>query len=128
MGKQIRQALIDKLALAVAGGASVRAAGRACGIAARTAADLAGRPEFRVTVQKIRDAVMNQAIGKLTASAVKASDTLTDLLGETDPAARHKAAVAILTHAVAVRAATEMCDRLSEIEKRLATTPAGGQP
>ena len=126
MSKPIRQPLIDKLAVAVAGGASVSAAARAVGIPIRTASDLSARPEFRATVDRIRSAVMSESVGKLVQAAVLAVDALTALLSQEDPGLRHRVSSTILSHCVAVRTHAELTTRIDDLAAQIAELRSAG--
>jgi hypothetical protein len=117
-------ATIEKFAIAVASGKSVSAASRQLGVSGVTGKRWAARPEFQSTVEAIRKQVISQAVGTLTAGAVKASRTLVELLHKSkSDDVRLRAAKQILEGLLVIREGTELLDRLVELEARLAPPP-----
>jgi hypothetical protein len=124
MARKPREALIDSLALAVAGGLSIAAAARSLEIPERTARGWAAAPEFKASVTRLRQEVMSQSVGILGRLAVKASATLGKLLDSQDEDIRLKASKQVLDAALAVREAAEFSERLAAVEDRLGANNA----
>jgi hypothetical protein len=118
------EAQVERLAVQVASGMSVCAASRKLGISERAGKRWSAKPEFQSTVEAIRKQVISQAVGTLTAGAVKASRTLVELLHKSkSDDVRLRAAKQILEGLLVIREGTELLDRLVELEARLAPPP-----
>jgi hypothetical protein len=109
---------LDQLAAAVAAGQTVAEAAGAVGISARTAYRAAAEPAFKSTVDDLRRQSVSETIGKLTAAATAATQTLTELLGKrTPPTVRLGAARAILASLIDVQTHAELTARIAELER-----------
>jgi hypothetical protein len=105
------------LAVAVAGGESIKSAAGSVGCSSHTAYHLSSLVEFRKRVSEIRSEISQQAVGKLTLAASKAADTLVALLSESqEPSVRLNAAKAILASLLPISEFGELRARLDAIE------------
>ncbi len=108
-------ARFEELAVAIAGGATVRAAADELGIPERTAYRQSGSPEFKCRVSAIRSEMTNAAVGSLSAAASEAVACIRELLGSAnEPAVRLNAAKAIMN-------ALGPLSELGELRARIAT-------
>jgi hypothetical protein len=111
------QAKIDRLALAVAQGRSVRAAARSIGLSETTARRWASEPDFPRRVDAIREQIISKAVGRLAWLSVKAADRLGKLIADgVEPGLQLMAARAILADLLMVREQTSVAARLAEME------------
>jgi hypothetical protein len=108
----------DAVALGVARGLSVSAAARAAGVSERTARAWANAPDFKQTVRRAREHVIDQVVGCMNTLAVKATVNLGKLIDSADEDVSLKASVALLDRLLAVREAVELEDRLTALEAR----------
>ena len=102
--------------VALAGGATVRAAARKSGISERTAYRRLGEADFRKKVSTIRAELIERATGRLAKTSTKAAATLGRLLGSKDERIQLAAArwtLRILTH---LRDHDELNERLHTLE------------
>jgi molybdenum-dependent DNA-binding transcriptional regulator ModE len=110
----------DRLALGVAGGMSLKQAAATAKIPYRTAWRLAQAATFKGRVNELRNEFVTQSLGRLTISMSRATITLVNLLHSADERVQLSAASRIIDHALAVRQAAEIEQRLAEIEQQLA--------
>ena len=109
----------EALAVAIAAGATVRAAADELGIAERTAYRQSGSPEFKCRVSAIRAELTFAAVGSLAAGASEAVATIRELLtAENEPAIRLNAAKAILTQLGPLSELGELRQRLEALEAK----------
>jgi hypothetical protein len=106
----------DALALALAGGATVRDAARSAGMAERTAYRLWADPTFRRRVSQLRGEMTIRAVGRLTDAMSEAVDTLRALLSCESLGVRLGAARSVLQLGVELREASELEDRIAALE------------
>lgn len=106
--------------LALAGGATQDAAAEAAGVSRRTVVRWLGDPAFVARVSATRDAAFAAALGRLSEAAVRAADTLQELLADKNAAIRLGAASAILRAAPAWRESCDLAARLTAIEAAIA--------
>ena len=66
----------ELLAVAVAGGSTIRAAAESCGCSERQGYRIAATPEFKSRVSEIRSEMTSQAVGELSAAASEAVATM----------------------------------------------------
>lgn len=117
MASRTPEGQVDRLALGVARGLSIRAASRAAGVASRTGQRWASDPAFSGRVRKIRERIMSQAVGKLTVLANRAAATMGELLKDTnDPDLRLKAARGVWADLTAGRDSLDLAARLEALE------------
>ena len=106
-----------KLIVALAGGATVRAAAIAAGIAERTAYRYLEILDFRQAVLKARSAMIDQAAGRLAQTSTKAAATLRKLLDSDDERVKGAAAEKILRLGTQLRDSNELAERISRLEE-----------
>lgn len=120
--------LLERLALAIAGGQTVRAWARAQvpEVPRRTAYSWSRRPEVIDLVRRIRRRAIDRAIGHLTRSATKAARKLAELIDDPSHPLQLQAARAVLADLMAVADHHDFEDRLAALERRAAaaTEPA----
>lgn len=108
----------EQLAARVAAGAAIKTAAELIDCSERHAYRIAARLDFRQRVATLRSAVVNAAVGSLSAGTVEAVTTLRSLLDETnEPGVRLSAAKAVLA---AIGPLTELADlrqRLDALEQ-----------
>ena len=106
---------MELLAVAVAGGQTVKAAAESCSCSERQGYRISATPEFKSRVSAIRAEMTSQAVGELSAAASEAVTTIRELLASTnEPPVRLNAAKAILN-------ALGPMSELGELRERLAT-------
>ena len=106
---------MELLAVAVAGGQTVKAAAESCSCSERQGYRISATPEFKSRVSAIRAEMTSQAVGELSAAASEAVATIRELLASTnEPSVRLNAAKAILN-------ALGPMSELGELRERLAT-------
>lgn len=111
----------EAVALALAGGASVREASEPNGVGSRTVWRwLAEDDAFTARVQELRQELFGQAVGKLCKLSGKSADTLGTLLDSETETTRLTAARAILDSGPKLRDAADLEARLVALEKKLA--------
>src|SRR5262245_4176812 len=98
----------DALAVALAGGQTLRAAAAAAGIGERTATRRWADPFFRQRVAELRTDMVNRATGKLADAMTEAVDTLRGLLAAAFETARLGAARSILELGHKLRESVEL--------------------
>jgi hypothetical protein len=120
MAAKLRQRGYEALlALALARGRSVREAAREAGISERTAHRRLGSADFRRQIYEARSALLDATAGALADAAGRAAATLIKLLAAEHETVRLAAAKSILEHALNMRSAIELADRLTALEQRL---------
>jgi hypothetical protein len=123
MPREIPETKVEKLALGLARGGSLRQAAKSAKIAPTTARRMAADKSFKDRVATRRAEIIGQATGRLTRLASKAAETLGDLLdAKHEPEIRLKAARAVLQDLLAVREHAEQYERLALIEERMANS------
>ena len=112
----------ELIAYHLARGASREEAGRAAGCCKRVVYNRLADSEFKLLVGEYRRAMIDEAVGKLATIAGRAVDVLTAALDDDRATIRVRAATTLLDALLRVRAQTELDDRLTEIEKRVASS------
>ncbi len=108
---------LELLAVAVAGGATVKAAAESCGCSERHAYRISAQPEFRQRVSEIRAEMTSAAVGELSSAASEAVATLRELLtSANEPSVRLNAAKAILNALGPLSELSELRARLEALE------------
>jgi hypothetical protein len=121
MSKRINDHLKANLALAMAGGSTVKAWADANGVADRTARTWSNSPEVRDQVEAIRREIVHCTIGRLCNHATAAADEIARLVtGASTDAVRLQAARAVLAELMAVSSYATLEGRLAEVEGRIA--------
>jgi hypothetical protein len=116
----------QQLPLALACGATVQSAAQKAGLSERTAYRRLADTSFQRRLRELRADMAQRTSGMLTAAAGEAVKTLLTLQKETTPAAvRLGVARAILEIGMKVRDATELEERLADLEQRMAQQKAG---
>lgn len=115
---------VDRLALDVARGLSLRRSAMQAEIPYTTARRRAADPEFRKQVEALRREMIGQALGKLTGRASRAAAVLGELLKHPDAGIRLKSARAILSDLMAIETHKELSERLAVLEAKLEATNA----
>ena len=106
---------MELLAVAVAGGQTVKAAAESYSCSERQGYRISATTEFRKRVSEIRAEMTNAAVGELSAAASEAVACIRELLASTnEPSVRLNAAKAILN-------ALGPMSELGELRERLAT-------
>jgi hypothetical protein len=107
----------EPLAVAVAGGLSIKAASAIVNCAASTAYCISSDDDFRLRVSQIRTEAVAGAVGKLSDMASRAVDTLGELLdASNDPPVRLNSANAILGAVGPMAEFAELRARIDAIE------------
>ncbi len=114
----------EALALAIAGGRTLRDAARAAGVSERTAARRWADKDFRLRVSELREEMTRCALGRLADGMGEAADTLRGLLSAETDGVKLAAARAILQLGVELRALVELEEKVRELEESL---PAAGR-
>ena len=110
---------MELLAVAVAGGQTVKAAAESCSCSERQGYRISATPEFKSRVSAIRAEMTSQAVGELSAAASEAVATIRELLASTnEPSVRLNAAKAIMN-------ALGPMSELGELRERLAALESG---
>jgi hypothetical protein len=120
---RVRSAPIAAAALAL--GKTVAAAAAEAGVSERTCYRWLRRPSFRRRVDRLRGAMVGEAVGKLSRSMSAAADVLSKLLTSRDPATRLRASKAVIELAVRLRDQEELAARLADLELRFAQLSQG---
>ncbi len=108
---------LELIARAVASGSTVKAAAADSGCSESHAYRVSSSDQFRQRVYELRSEITSEAMGKLTAAATQAVDTLTALLAETsEPSIRLNAAKAILANLGPMSELAELRSRLDALE------------
>lgn len=115
----------ELIAYHLARGATREEAGRAAGCCKRVVYNRLADSDFKLLVSEYRRAMIDEAVGKLATVAGRAVDVLTAALDDDRPTIRVRAAISLLDALLRVRAQTEIDDRLTEVEKRLASSKGG---
>ncbi len=108
---------MEKLALMVASGQSVRGASRRMGLNERTARGYASTQEFKNLVTSHRAAIVSMAVGRFSRLLVKATKKLETLMdkGQTE-AIQLSATKAIVEGHLSVQRHAELTDAIRELE------------
>ena len=108
---------MELLAVAVAGGQTVKAAAESCSCSERQGYRISATPEFKSRVSAIRAEMTSQAVGELSAAASEAVTTIRELLASTnEPSVRLNAAKAILNALGPMSELGELRERLAALE------------
>jgi hypothetical protein len=119
------KALIDKLALHVAGGGRIASWARENGVPRRTCYDWSRRPEFQDKVEAIRRRTVDRAVGRMTRSLHRAVKKIEDLVeqGENDHV-RLAAARTLIDKMLDVKGHAEFERQIAELRARIASLEA----
>lgn len=111
-----KRSALEVLAIGIASGLSLADAARQANVKYITARRRAAEPAFRQRVEELRQAITDQALGKLTAHATSAADTFSALLADPAPQVRLAAAKAILDYKSRLKADGELAAKVNELE------------
>jgi hypothetical protein len=121
MSKRNNQIQKANLALAMAGGSTVKAWADAHGVADRTARTWSNSPEVRDQVEAIRREILHCTIGRLSDNATAAVDEIVRLVKEAaSEAVRLQAARSVLAELMVVSSYAALEGRMVELEGRIA--------
>jgi hypothetical protein len=120
MAHRGRRNVDESLALAVASGQTLRSAAASVGVAERTATRRWADAAFRRRVGELRGEMTSRAAGRLVEGMVAAADRLRQLVDATDERVALAAAKELLAASVRIREATELEQRLADLEEQLA--------
>jgi hypothetical protein len=108
---------IDRLAMLVAGGSTVKDAAESIGISKSHAHHLSRTPDFRAKVSELRTEAITAAVGRLSQAADLAVSTLVALLDKSNDAKdRLNASKAILAALVPLSEFGELRSRIEKLE------------
>ena len=116
----------EALALALAGGQTLRAAAEAAKIAERTATRRMADPAFRRRVTELRGDMVQRSLGRMAEGMSEAADVLRQLLAAKSESVRLGAARSLLELGVKLRESVELEERLRALEARAAGTDEKG--
>ena len=120
MSKRNNQIQKANLALAMAGGSTVKAWADANGVADRTARTWSKSPEVLDQVEAIRREVLHCTIGRLSDNATVAVDEIVRLVKDAaSEAVRLQAARAVLAELMVVSSYATLEGRMAEVERRI---------
>jgi hypothetical protein len=120
MSKRNNQIQKANLALAMAGGSTVKAWADANGVADRTARTWSKSPEVLDQVEAIRREVLDRTVGRLSDHATAAVDEIVRLVtGAASEAVRLQAARAVLAELMVVSSYAALEGRMAEVERRI---------
>jgi hypothetical protein len=117
----------EALALALAGGQTLRAAAEAAKVAERTATRRMADPAFRQRVAELRGDMVQRSLGRMAEGMSEAADVLRQLLAARSESVRLGAARSLLELGVKLRESVELEQRLRDLEEHLGAT-ANPQP
>lgn len=111
----------ERLAVLLASGVTRQKSAQEVGYSLRTVYARLGEPEFARLVDDYRRRMLDQAVGKLTASLGKSIEFLEAQRDDPElpPAIRQRAAIEVLDQAVKVSNHADIDRRMAEIERRL---------
>jgi hypothetical protein len=113
-----RRSADEALALALAGGQTLRDAAGAVGIGERTAARRWADPDFRRRVSALRADMVQRSLGRMADGMAEAADVLRKLLGAERDSVRLGAARSLLELGVKLRESVELEERLAALERQ----------
>jgi hypothetical protein len=121
MSKRNNQIPKANLALAMAGGSTVKAWADANGVADRTARTWSKSPEVLDQVEAIRREVLDRTVGRLSDNATAAVDEIVRLVKDAaSEAVRLQAARAVLADLMTVSSYAALEGRMAAVERRIA--------
>lgn len=109
----------DRLALALAEGMTRSEAALYAGMGERTVYTKLQDPAFKALVVRVRDRLINEAVGKLAAGATAAAAELRDLLRSDDEGIRLQAGKALLDRLVKLHGHYDLAERIETLESRM---------
>src|SRR5262245_62007236 len=118
----------EALANALAAGATVKAAGEAVGLTARSVYLKLADPAFKARVAGLRSKVLDGVVGKLAHLAGDAVDRLAEAVRGGSEALAVRAALGVLEAVCKVRTHAELEGRLAELERKAGAAGQGASP
>ncbi len=115
----------DKLALALAQGMTRSEAALHAGMGERTVYTKLRDPGFLALVNRLRDRLISEAVGKLAASGGPAVARLNQLMASDDERIGFQSANAILSALVKLGGYHDLAVRVAELESRVETSGTG---
>jgi hypothetical protein len=112
----------ELIAYHLARGSTREEAGRAAGCCKRAVYNRLTDPTFKLLVTEFRRAMIDEAVGKLATVAGRAVEVLAAALDDDRATIRVRAATTLLDCLLRVRAHAELDERLTEMEKRVASS------
>ena len=109
---------LEPLAIAVAGGMTIKAAAESADCSLPIAYSLSRSPEFRALVSMIRTQAIQQAVGTLSVAANKAADCLVELLSDPDAKIRLAAAARVFATITPLTELHELRADIAELQNR----------
>lgn len=106
----------ELLAVAVASGQAIKEAAPACGLSVSRAYHITSTVEFRSRVAEIRQSVLDEAVGRLNAAAIRAVDALVAVLDSGEDKDRITAAKTVLSLLGPISELGELRARLDRLE------------
>ena len=117
--RRISEAVVEAVAVDLAGGHSAAAAAKAAKIAPSTVNLWLGDPAFKKRVRSHQDRLVGRAVGVLSKLSTTAAYTLGVLMGEgMEVETRHRAAREVLSQLLNIKTHTELIERLEALEAR----------
>jgi hypothetical protein len=117
----------EVLALCVARGSSIRAAGKAASCSERTASRLLNLPAFQQRVSGLRAELVRRAVGVLSDAATAAAVTLKRLLSGEAESTRLSAAKAIIDLSIRLTEFADLSKRVEALESETANADIQNQ-
>jgi hypothetical protein len=121
------ESFFEQLAVEVAKGSTITQAAAVCGCQESTAQRVSKHPRFSKRVFQLRTEVSDQAIGRLSAAAIDAVETLRIIATDSHSKPLHRvaAAKAILDSLLQFSENEEVNRRLDELEQNTNSTKVG---
>ena len=114
-----RSRFLEPLAIAVAGGSTIKAAAESVGCSPPIAYSLSRSPEFRSLVSTVRTQAIQQAVGTLSIAANKAAASLVALLDDPDPKIRLAAAARVFATIAPLTELHELRADIQELREQM---------
>jgi hypothetical protein len=119
----------EALALALAGGQTLRDAAPAAGVSERTAARRMADPHFRRRVADLRGEMVRRSLGRMADGMSEAADVLRKLLAAESESVRLGAARSMLELGLKLRDAVDLAEQLADLRASVQEIKsAGAQP
>jgi hypothetical protein len=118
VAQKVRFEKWNAAALCLASGGSLADAAAAGGVSVRQLFRWRQRPAFIAALNRHRDDMAAEAVGRLSAALGKAVDTLAGLLDDPLPFVKLRAASEILAACVKLRESVDQSARIGELESR----------
>jgi transposase-like protein len=109
----------EALALALAGGRTIRGACRSAGVSESACYEWLRDPQFKALVTEQRSRLFDVAVGKLADRCALAAGKLFKLMRSKDERVQLSAAKAVLEQGVSLRASVELAREYADLQRRL---------